>query len=133
MRATGSDRGAVRVGYITKLAVALAIVGVFGYDGVSIMAVHLATSSDANNAADAASANWQQTHNVTLAYAAASAIAASHHEKVLTCQTCFTIAPDNTVHVELRRDAHTLLFSRLGFLKGSTVVTEPGDANHNPA
>jgi thiazole synthase ThiGH ThiG subunit len=133
MRATGTDRGAVRVGYITKLAVALAIIGVFGYDGVSILAVHITTSSDAANAADAASANWQQTHNVTLAYAAASAAAADHHETVLTCQTCFTIAPDNTVHVELRRDAHTLLFSRVGFLKAASIVTEPGTANHDPA
>jgi hypothetical protein len=133
MRATGTDRGAVRVGYVTKLAVVLAIIGVFGYDGVSIFAVHITTSSDAANAADAASANWQQTHNVTLAYDAASTLAAAHHERVLTCASCFTIAPDNTVHVELRRSAHTLVFSRLSFLKSATVVTEPGNANHNPA
>jgi hypothetical protein len=133
MRATGTDRGAVRVGYVTKLAVVLAIIGVFGYDGVSIFAVHITTSSDASNAADAASANWQQTHNVTLAYDAASTLAAAHHERVLTCASCFTIAPDNTVHLELRRSAHTLLFSRLGFLKSATVVTEPGNANHDPA
>jgi hypothetical protein len=133
MRATGTDRGAVRVGYITKLTVALAVVGVFGYDGVSILAVHIATQTDANNAADAASENWQATHNVTLAYQAASASAATHHERVLTCPTCFSIDPDNTAHVELRRTARTLVFSRLGFLKPSTIVTEHGDANHDPA
>jgi hypothetical protein len=133
MRATGTDIGAVRVGYVTKLAIVLAIIGVFGYDGVSVMAVHVVTSSDASNAADAASANWQQTHNVTLAYEAASASVAGHHERVLTCPTCFSIAPDNTAHVELRRTAHTLLFSRIGFLRHATVVTEAGDANHDPA
>jgi hypothetical protein len=133
MRATGTDCGAVRVGYVTKLAVALAVIGVFGYDGVSVLAVHVATSSDAANAADAASANWQQTHNVTLAYQAASSSVASHHEKVLTCSTCFSIAPDNTAHVELRRTAHTLLFSRIGFLRHTTVITESGVANHDPA
>jgi hypothetical protein len=133
MRATGTDRGAVRVGYVTKLAVVLAVIGVFGYDGVSIMAMHITTSTDADNAADAASANWQQTHNVTLAYQAASEAVAAHHERVLTCPTCFSIAPDNTAHVEVRRTAHTLLFSRIGFLRHATVVTEPADVNHNPA
>jgi hypothetical protein len=133
MRATGTDIGAVRVGYVTKLAVALAIIGVFGYDGVSVLAVHISTSTDADNAADAASANWQQTHNVTLAYQAASEEVAAHDEKVLTCTTCFSIAPDNTAHVELRRTAHTLLFSRIGFLRHATVVTESGNANHDPA
>jgi hypothetical protein len=133
MRATGTDSGAVRVGYVTRLAVVLAIIGVFGYDGVSILAVHISASSDANNAADAASANWQQTHNVTLAYQAASAEVAAHHERVLTCPTCFSIAADNTAHVEVRRTAHTLLFSRIGFLRHATIVTEPADANHNPA
>jgi hypothetical protein len=133
MRATGSDCGAVRVGYITKLAVALAIIGVFGYDGVSVLTVHVVTSSDAADAADAASASWQQTHNVTLAYQAASTSVATHHEKVLTCPTCFSIAPDNTAHVELRRTAHTLLFSHIGFLRHTTVITESADANHDPA
>jgi hypothetical protein len=133
MRATGTDRGAVRVGYVTKLAVALAIIGVFGYDGVSILAVHVTTSTDASNAADAASANWQQTHDVLLAYQAASTKVAAHDEKVLTCRTCFSIQPDNTVHLELRRSAHTLLFSRIGFLRHATVVVEAGTANHDPA
>lgn len=133
MRATGKDSGAVRVSYIAKLAVVVAIIGVFGYDGVSIFATHVSTSSDANNAAISASQDWQMHHNVNLAYQAASQETAAADEKVLTCSTCFSIAQDNTVTLKLQKTAKTLVFSRIGFLKRLTVVTESGTANYNPA
>jgi hypothetical protein len=133
MRATGNDSGAVRVSYIAKLAVALAIVGVVGYDGVAILVTHVSTENDANNAANTASQVWQTNHNVSLAYQAASQATAAHDEKVLTCPTCFSIAQDNTVTLELRRTAKTLVFSHIGFLKRYTVVTESGQANYDPA
>ncbi len=133
MRATGRDSGAVRVSYIAKLAVVLAIVGVFGYDGVAILATHVSTESDAQNAANTASEDWQTNHNVVLAYDAASQAAEPNGEKVLSCATCFSIAQDNTVTLELRRTAKTVVFSRIGFLKRFTVVTESGTANYNPS
>jgi hypothetical protein len=132
MRATGTDRGAVRVSYIWKLAVALAILGVFGYDSVAILVTHVTTTTDANNAANTASQNWQSTHNVTLAYQAAGQAVAAKDETVLSCRTCFSIDQDNTVHLELQRTAKTILVSRIGFLKHLTVVVEHGDANYNP-
>jgi hypothetical protein len=133
MRATGKDSGAVRVSYIAKLAVVVAIIGVFGYDGVAIFATHVSTSSDANNAAISASQDWQMHHNVDLAYQAASEETAAADEKVLTCATCFSIAQDNTVTLELQKNAKTLVFSRIGFLKHLTLVTESGSGNYNPA
>lgn len=132
MRATGTDSGAMQVSFIAKLAVALAIVGVTGYDGVAILVTHVSTETDANNAANSASQNWQTTHNVTLAYQAAAQSVAGRGERVLSCATCFSIDSDNTVHVEVRRTAKTLLLSRIGFLKAYGVVTEPGEANYNP-
>jgi hypothetical protein len=133
MRATGKDSGAVRVSYIAKLAVVLAIVGVIGYDGVAILATHVSTESDAQDAANTASQNWQTNHNVVLAYDAASEATQANNEKVLACASCFSIAQDNTVTLELRRTAKTVVFSRIGFLKRFTVVTESGTANYNPS
>lgn len=133
MRATGTDSGAVRVGYVTKLAIALAILGVCGYDGVTLLVTHVATQTDAENAAEAASENWQSTHNITLAYQAAVQSAGTQDEKVLTCASCFSIDQDNTVHLELRRTAKTLLLSRIGFLKSYAVVTERGEADYDPS
>ncbi|HEX3906293.1 MAG TPA: hypothetical protein VHW92_00010 [Mycobacteriales bacterium] len=133
MRATGKDSGAVRVSYIAKLAIVLAVIGVFGYDGVAILATHVSTESDAQNAANTASENWQTNHNVVLAYDAASQATVADKETVLACAKCFSIAQDNTVTLELRKTAKTVVFSRIGFLKRFTVVTESGQANYNPA
>jgi hypothetical protein len=132
MRATGTDRGAVRVSYITKLAIAMAIFGVAGYDGVTLLVTHVSMQTDAGNAANAASQDWQTTHNVTLAFQAAQENVAGHHEAVLQCAGCFSIAADNTVHLVLRRTAKTVVMSRVGFLKKYAIVTEAGEANYNP-
>jgi hypothetical protein len=132
MRTAGNDRGAVRASYITKLAVALAIIGVLGYDSVAVIATRISTEGDASNVANLASENWQNTKNVTDAYAAAVQAAAPHHETVLKCSTCFSIDQDNTVHVELTRTAHTLVFAHVGFLRHYTLINERGSANYDP-
>ncbi|HVW80050.1 MAG TPA: hypothetical protein VHB69_03805 [Mycobacteriales bacterium] len=58
MRHCGNDRGAFAIPGILKLAIALAILGVLGYDTFFTIAAHLKTENNAQNAAYAASAAW---------------------------------------------------------------------------
>ncbi len=128
MRTSGKDRGAARLQTITVLVVVLAIVGVFAYDGVSVMASRVSTENDAQTAAYAASSAWHShPTNIDLAYQAAVAAVAGKHETVLTRD--FTVDPDGTVHLTLRRPVSTLVFHRIGALRKYTVTVEHGDGN----
>lgn len=132
MRATGNDTGAVGVTGLAKLVVVVGVIGVFGFDGAALLAAHVSTSNDAQNAATAASQEWQQSHNVRSAYQAAVSSVAGHHETVLTCDNCFLVDADNTVHLQLRRQVRTLVLSHIGGLRKDTVETVHGDANYDP-
>jgi hypothetical protein len=127
MRTSGNDRGAMQLVTITRLFVILAIVGVLGYDGFAVMSVHVTAENDAQNAAYAASQAWHSNQNLEVAYQAAEQSVAGKHETVLTHG--FSVDPDGTIHLQVTKTAHTLVFSRIGPLKHLTVVTEKGDAN----
>jgi hypothetical protein len=129
MRTTGNDRGAARMITITRLVIVLAIVGVLGYDGFSIMSAHVNTENDAQTAAYAASQayNSQSNHNLPAAYAAAVASVRGKGETVLT--TGFTANADGTIHLTVQRIAPTVVIKHFGSLHSWTVVTERGDAN----
>ncbi|HVU62197.1 MAG TPA: hypothetical protein VG899_16090 [Mycobacteriales bacterium] len=58
MRHCGNDRGAFAIPGIVKIAVALAVLGLLGYDTFFTIATHLKAESDAQNAAYAASQAW---------------------------------------------------------------------------
>jgi Flp pilus assembly protein TadG len=122
------EHGFMRVMTLTKLVVFLAIVGVFGFDGFSIMSNNVSTENDAQDAAYAASQEWHTSNgNLNEAYQAAIQAVAGKGETVLTQN--FTVDPDGTIHLLLRRTAHTVVFDKIGPLKHLTVTTQHGDAN----
>jgi hypothetical protein len=130
MRTTGNDRGAVRVVTVARLAVILAIIGVLGYDGFSCMSTRVATETDAQNAAYAASQAWHTgspAQNLDVAYQAAVTSLTGKKETVLT--QGFTVDPDGTIHLTIVSNAHTIVLGRIGPTKKLTVATEHGDAN----
>ena len=118
---------AVRVPYsgTLKVLAVLGIVGVLGFDGVSIGLCHISTQDDANTAALAAMEAWGAHHSITEAYAAAEQSAAGHGETVL--QDGFTIDPKTSeVTLRMTRKATTVV---LGSVHGSWVdVAETGTA-----
>jgi hypothetical protein len=128
MRTTGNDRGAVRPLTVTWLVVVLAILGVFGFDGVAVMSNKIHTEDDAQTAAFAASQSWHHNPNIGVAYQAAeTAIAGNAGEKVLTRD--FSVDPDGTIHLLLRHTVKTVVFNRIGPLRHLTTAIEHGDAN----
>jgi len=120
------DRGSIVIGWLTKLAVVMAIVGLALFDSLSIGAAHLGATDDASTAAEAASADFRTTHSVDAAYKAALDTLPSDSESIPP--STFTVSSDGTVNLVLRRTTTTLVAHRLGFLKKYSVVVVHGQA-----
>jgi hypothetical protein len=115
----GSDGGIV-IGWITKLALTAAVIGTLGFDGISVGLGHLSTTDDANTAVQAASQNYQSSHNLTQAYDAALA-AIKPQESIAT--TDFVIKADGTASLTLTNTVHTLVLFRTSQTKKWPVIT----------
>jgi len=87
-----------------KAAVVLAVLGVVGFDGVSLLLTHLSTSDSASSGATAA-ATVIHDHGSLAAAEAAAASAAGAGERV----TGMTVDPDGTVHLSVRSSATSLV------------------------
>jgi hypothetical protein len=120
------DHGSIVLGWLTKLAVVIAIVGVALFDSISIGAARLGAKDDANNAADAASQDFRSSHNVDSAYQAALESLPSDSETIPA--KTFLVQPDGTVSLVLRRTVSTLVAHDIGPLKKYALVVEHGEA-----
>lgn len=103
------DAGGIVLGWLTKVALVAAIIGVIGFDGINVGLAHLNTVDDGGNAAQAASQKYETTHDINLAFAAARAAVNSHE---VVDQAGFSIDPDGTAHLTLTNTIHTLLLYR---------------------
>lgn len=127
-QAIGDDRGAMKVATLGKLVAFVVVVGVLGFDGASLIANHVTTENNAQTAAYAASQAWHaDQENLDAAYQAAEQSIAGSGDTVLTKD--FTADPDGTIHLLVRHQVHTMVFSRIGSLKHLDVTIEHGDAN----
>ena len=120
------DRGSIVIGWLTKLAVMIAIVGVALFDSISIGAARLGAKDDANNAASAASQSFWSSHNVDTAYQAAVDSLPSGSETIPA--KTFLIHSDGSVSLVLYRNVKTLVVQAIGPLKQYTHVVEHGEA-----
>lgn len=121
------DAGYLVSGWLVKLTIVLAVIGVAGFDVVSVIAGHIDAEDDAQSAATAASSAWSSTHNVQQAYAAAVASVTTSGEKVLTKD--FSIDADGTVHLLVQRHIRTLVAGEVGPLRHFTQTVQHGDAD----
>lgn len=115
------DNGSIVIGWLTKLVVAFAIIGVALFDSLSIGAARLGASDDANTAAEAAAADYHTSHNVQSAYVAAVETLPSSSETIPAKQ--FVVEPDGTIELVLVRTTTTLVAHRIGPLKKYALVT----------
>ena len=114
------DSGSIVLGWLTKLFVAIAIVGVALFDSLAIGAAHLGASDDANTAVEAAVADYRTSHNVQSAYQAAVETLPSDSESIAPQK--FIVEPDGSISLVLRRTTTTLVAHRIGPLKKYSVV-----------
>jgi hypothetical protein len=123
----GRDRGSIVIGWLTKLSVALTVVGIIGFDTISVTAANIGAKDDANQAATAAGYAWSNTHNVQEAYEAALETLPSDTETIPP--KSFSIDPAGAVQLNVRRETTTMLVQHIGPLKHYRVVTAHGESD----
>jgi hypothetical protein len=118
------DRGTIIVGWLAKLAIVLTVVGVLGFDMVSVAVTKVGAADDASNAARAGAVAYADSRgNVTTAYAAALAYAEQHDATIDPHD--FVVQPDGTVTVKVVKTATTMVLYRSGTTrKWAHVVAE---------
>lgn len=121
-----NDRGDVVLGWLTKLLVVTAIVGVTLIDAVSIVKAHYGAAGDAQLAASRASAVYATSRNVDEAYAAAAESVVDLDETI--DKKTFSVDEQGTVQLTLRRVATTVVVDRIPPLRKFAVASSAGTA-----
>ena len=112
------DHGVFVLGSLLKTVLWVALIGVIGYDLISITTTQVTVRGDAQQAATVGSDTLHDTGDVTKAYAAVVAYARAHGEIVVA--QGFTTGPHLGVRRE-RRDRHLELSTQLSLaLPGDT-------------
>lgn len=121
---TRDDRGDIVLGWLSKLVVFLGVLGVIGFDCVSLMQARFQAADRANTAASAAADIYKGTHDVQKAYNAAYATVSDSD----TIETkTFQVRPDGTVTLRLHHEATTLLIRRIGPLRSWADAVGTGE------
>jgi hypothetical protein len=129
--AVAPDAGDVILSWLTRVVLVIAATAVVGFDGLSIAVAHVSAKDDANSAAVAGATAWLSDKGALApTLLAAQNSAAQHGETVLT--DSLTVGPDGTVHLELQRDATTLLIRHIGPLKSWATVIVKGSGKADP-
>ena len=109
-----ADRGDIVLGWLTRLTVIMALVGVALFDAISVGTTTASVADQGTTAALEASATWDQTKNVQAAYDAALTSATGSNPLNELDPKTFSIDADGTVHLTLARDAKTLVLYHWG-------------------
>jgi len=121
MRSVGStnERGDIVLGWLLKLIVSLAIVGVVAFEGGAVIVAHVGTDTAANDAAGEGALMYSHAHDAKAAEAAARGSAKMNGASLVS----FTVATDGrTVTVIVEKTARTLLLQRLSATRSWGVV-----------
>lgn len=122
-RASG-DRGDIVLGWLTKLVVVLGVLGLIGFDAISLVQARFQAADHATTAASAAADAYKGSPDVQKAFDAAYATLGANE----TIETkTFRIARDGTVTLRLHRTATTLLLQHIGPLKHFADAVETGE------
>ncbi|MBV9369721.1 MAG: hypothetical protein JO074_07820 [Frankiales bacterium] len=121
-----SDGGGIVLGWLVKLVVVVVLVAVIAFDAISVGVSRLNGTDDANAAALAAATAWAQTHDVQSAVDAAQGAIHDTHESLVPHS--LSIDTNGTVHLELRRQAKTLVMFRVGPLRRYTFAVVKGES-----
>ncbi|MEP6696731.1 MAG: hypothetical protein ABJA34_07615 [Pseudonocardiales bacterium] len=121
-----SERGDVILGWLTKLALALAVVGLLGFDGASLLRTTFRASDTADRAAAEAIDAWTVTKDVQSAYAAAQASTLTSGGAVP--RKSFAINADSSVHLQVRETAPTFVLHHIGLLRHIAIIISAGTA-----
>jgi hypothetical protein len=116
-RCARDERGDIVLGWLTKIAVVLGLLGLCLFDAISIASTNVKVDDDGSYAARAGSATWLETKSIQKAYDAAQA-AATEQDAAATVETKgFRVDDNGRVHLRVSREATTLIVFRIGPIK----------------
>jgi hypothetical protein len=119
-RRPSGDRGGIVLGWLTRITLIFTILGVVGFEVLSVAVTHVQVQDIGQSAGQDAIASYQQSRNPVLAYEAASAYAEGHEARII--KKSFVI-DDQSVSFDLVKVAPTLLMFRWDKLAKYTEVT----------
>jgi hypothetical protein len=111
------DAGSIEAGWLTKVVLLIAVVGVAGVDSVSLLSTRLSVQDDAANAAIAGRDSYASSHNVATAYDAARNAATRLHPDVLVPAQTFVVMRDGSVTATAIRTPSTLVAHYLPWVR----------------
>jgi hypothetical protein len=121
------DRGDIILGWFTRVAVFLLLLGIVAFEGISLATAHLNGVDTANQVALAGAEAYAPRHNAEAAYAAAAKEATAHKAELLPDN--FTISADGSVDVAIKTTATTLFLYRTDATAKWAVIKSGGHAN----
>ena len=121
---TQDDRGDIVLGWLTKLALVLGVLGLIAFDGISLVQAHFQAADRATVAAAAAADEYRGSHDVQRAFNAAYATVTG--DDTIETKT-FQVGTDGSVRLRLHHTATTLLLHRIGPIKHWAEAVETGE------
>lgn len=125
------DRGDIVLGWLTRITVVLALLGVVGFDLVSMGAGRLQAEDDAQSAARAAVTSYKADQDLQRAYEAALAhVAKTGAAGSTIAPEGFSVAPDGAVTLTLQHTSPTLVVEKVAPIRSwatasATVTGRP--------
>ena len=112
---------------MTKLALTMAVLGLIGFDGLSLVSAKFSAADRATTYANDAAALYKSNKNIDTTYAAIVAEAADKGDTVDS--KTFTVQPDGIVTLTVHHTASMIWMDRVSFLKKYATVTEHGEGS----
>lgn len=120
------DSGSIVLGWLTRLALVIAVLGLIGFDGIALVKTTFAAADHAGSAASAGADTYRQTKDVQQAYDAA--VQAASGDTIAPKD--FTVDPSTgKVTVTVTETAVTLWVDKISPLRKYTVIRASADAN----
>ena len=126
LRTPSGDAGGIVLGWLTRLTVVLAVVGVIAFDGISIITSRLSLEDAGNQAARSASETWQSTHDIRAALASAQRAATEANPDTTVVTDSLSVDADGTAHLVVTREASTLVAQHIAPLRHWCDLRLPG-------
>ncbi len=115
------DRGDVVLGWLTKVVATLAVLGLVGFDAVSLGAAHFRAEDHAQQAVRKAAESYRGSPDLQAAYVAALEEILGTGDTIAPAG--FSVSPDGTLTLTLRHETATLLVEKVPPLRRYAVVT----------
>ena len=111
LRPFSGDGGSIVLGWLARLVLVLGLLGLVGFEVLSIAVARVSIEDYGQQAAQEAITTFQQTNDQELAYQAAVAVAEEHGARIP--KRTFSISPDAAVSFDIANTATTLVLYRV--------------------